>query len=42
MLLFGEPSFIFFNNFVWSMITYEGSVLKMRIWSIPLLKSDFK
>ena len=28
--------------FVWLMITDEGSVSKMRIWSILLIKSDFK
>ena len=31
-----------FNYFVWLRITDEGSIPKMRIWSILLIKSDLK
>ena len=34
--------FNFLNYFVWLRITDEGSVPKMRIWSILLMKSDLK
>ena len=47
--LFGNPSctflaslFKFLNYFVWVMITDEGSVSEMRIWSILIIKSDLK
>ena len=34
--------FNFLNYFVWLRITDEGSVTEMRIWSIVLMKSDYK
>ena len=34
--------FNFLNYFVWLEITDKGSVPKMRIWSILLMKSDLK
>ena len=34
--------FYFWNHFVWRMITDEDFLPEMRIWSILLIKSDFK
>ena len=34
--------FNFLNYYVWLIITDEGSVLEMRIWSILLMKSGIK
>ena len=39
---FWASLFNFFNYFVWLRITDEGSVPETRIWSILLIKSDFK
>ena len=40
LTLFGASLFNFWNYFVWLRITDEGSVPKMRIWSILLITSD--
>ena len=39
---FLDITFQLLNYFVWLRITYEGSVPEMRIWSILLIKSNFK
>ena len=39
---FGASFFNFLNYPVWLMITDEGSVPEMRIWSILLIKSKLK